>query len=183
MNVVTPTEVAEQARVQKLAPVEGDFIGKKGYERKYNPDGSYKWRYSYTPNEGGKQTRESHEVWEMMKPFVAADTERVHKKRHGIERATLKDKDGRVRLVRAAQADACARQNGWTHAWRAGGASVASGPQGMLFRRAPEGWEPLGVRCLGTPLRGNREVPCRGVQFDPSGMPWRGLGDHWVRMD
>jgi hypothetical protein len=182
INEVTPGQLEERKAAVKKRPRESDFIGKPGYSRTYNDDGSYSWRYQFRPNDGhGKPTREGAEAIEMMRPSIAADTERNAKLQARIPRAKLVDQDGGVQFVDAAKADVVAQRNGWRHRWRAGGRRVERGPDGMLFAWDSHGraWEPLGVRCLGTPLRGGARVSRRGLQRDPDGMPWRWIAGEW----
>jgi hypothetical protein len=181
-RVVTPQQVADIGRCQGLLPREADFVGRKGYRRTTRPDGSYAWRYRFQQNVGGKRTRAGHEVLERMTPFIRADTERHAKLEAKRPRAALKDRDGGVRYLDPALADDAARRNGWSHNWRARGNTVERGVDGMLFRCAAGAWEPLGVNCLGAPLRGTSHVPRRGIQHDPSGRPWRWIAGEWRRV-
>jgi hypothetical protein len=178
---LTRDQVAEVGRCQALLPKESDFKGRKGYSRKYRADGTYEWKYSYTTNVGGKLTNEAHEVLERMRPFAKADTERHSRTELRKPKARLRDRYGQVRLVDPGLADAAAHRNGWTHAWRARGNPVESGVGGMLWRAGPRGWEPLGVRCLGAPLRGSARVPRGAIQHDPSGNPWAWIAGAWRR--
>ncbi len=182
MSEVTREQVKDIGRCQKLLPVEADFIGRKGYSRKYRPDGSYEWRFRYRPNVNGKATKTQEEMVQRMRPFMRADVERHGKIQAKQERVAMKDGEGRVGLVDAGLADQAARRNGWTHSFRARG-NVEPGVGGkypMLWRRCAGGaWEPLGVHCLGTPLRGSPTVPRRGIQLDPDGNPWRWIAGEW----
>lgn len=179
---MTHEQVAEVGRCQRLLPKESDFIGKKGYKRKYRPDGTYEWKYSYTTNHNGKLTKEAQEVIQMMTPFSKADTERHLKMQRTKPRATLRDHKGQLCQVDESMADQTARANKWHHHWRPRGNRVEFGPDGMLFRCVGGDWEPLGVRCLGTPLRGKALVPRRGIQHDPDGDPWRWINGKWRRV-
>jgi hypothetical protein len=86
------------------------------------------------------------------------------------EQAALLTPEG-VRHVDPALAEQTARQNGWTHHWRAGGSRVESGIGGMLWRRCPDGsWEPLGRRTLTDPYF--ESEPLDSIQFDPAGNAW-----------
>lgn len=186
---VTAEQVAEMARCQALLPREAEYVGRKGYRRKYRPDGTYEWRYRFQQNDGSptntKRTAEGHQVLERMRPFMRADTERQAKLQKQQQIETMKDRDGQMRLVPAGLTDQAARRNGWSHVWRARGNRVETGAGGMLFRLLRcdgGGWEPLGVHCLGTPLRGgSATVPRRGIQYDPDGNPWRWIAGAWRR--
>lgn len=179
-RAMTPEQFREYDRVSRLRPKESDFIGKPGYKRTYRKDGTYSWRYRYKPNHGeNRPTKESAEVWERMKPFVAADTARKLS-RERPAKAVLRDQDGGVRYLDPALADKAARRNGWTHYWRAAGNRVERGIDGMLFRSAPRGWEPLGVRCLGAPATAEAAAPLPSPQRDPFGNEWVAAGDGWV---
>jgi hypothetical protein len=105
-----------------------------------------------------------------------------------VERAVLRDDNGGVRYVDAALADGAARRNGWSHVWRAHGASVERGVDGMLWRSLGGAWMPTGRWCLGTPLsvksrppQGKRDgsIKTAGVQRDPDGEPWRWIDGEW----
>lgn len=186
MSTVTPEQVKEIGRCQKLLPTESDFIGRKGYWRKpkdpADPGGAYEWGFRYRPNVRGKPTKTQQEMVQRMRPFMRADVERHAKLEAAKERVALKDKDGQVRLVDPGLADQAARRNGWTHSFRARG-NVEAGVGGMLWRRCVGGdWEPLGVTCLGTPICGKAEVPRRGTQQDPDGNPWRYVAREWRRV-
>ena len=178
---ISHEQVDAIGRCQALQPRESEFIGKRGYKRTYRPDGGYEWRYRYTTNVNGKMTREAGEVLEMLRPFSKADTERHQNREAKKERAKLRDRNGAVCFVDPERADDAARRNGWAHVWSARGVRVAAGPDGMLFRLTKD-WEPLGVRCLGTPLHGSALVPRRGVQHDPDGNPWRWIAGAWRRV-
>lgn len=60
-----------------------------------------------------------------------------------------------------------------------GGFHVERGPDGMLFRWIGDRWEPTGR--VAAALTSD-EVPCRGIQRDPDGRPWRGVRGRWVCM-
>lgn len=182
MRSLTHEQVADVGRCQALLPTEAQFVGKKGYKRKYRADGTYEWRYRYTTNHKGKLTREANEVLEMMRPFSKADTDRHSALEQKKPRVALKSRDGAIQFVEPALADRTARQNGWTHVWRARGNRVERGPDSMLFRCVGGEWEALGVHCLGTPLWGSATVPRRGVQHDPDGRPWRWIAGSWRRV-
>lgn len=174
---VSTEQVSQLAQVNKLRPKESDFIGKPGYERKYAKDGTYKWRYKFRPNDNGKLTREGAEVQERLRPFQEADTNRVL----GLPKkpaVAMRDRDGKINYIDPTLADKQARKAGWTHVWRAGGASVERGVDGMLFRRWRNGWEPLGVRCLGKPLV---DAPLESPQRDPSMGIWVQNNGEWVK--
>ena len=180
---ITSEQVAEIGRVQRLKPKESDLIGKRGYRREYREDGSYEWRYRFKTNDRGRPTKQALEVGEMMRPFQVADAERHLKNQAREERVALRDRDGHSHFLDPALADQTARQNGWSHRWRARGAAVECGTGGMMWRRARTGWEPLGVRCFGTPLfGGSARVSRRGLQWDPDGAPWRWNGTQWVEV-
>lgn len=182
---VTPEQVSEMARCQALLPREAEYVGRNGYRRRYRPDGTYEWRYRFQQNDGSptntKRTAEGHQVLERMRPFMKADAERQARLQKQHETATMRDAQGEVRLVPAGLTDQAARRNGWSHVWRARGNRVETGAGGMLFRWSAGAWEPMGVRCLGTPLRGSAAVPRSGYQRDPDGNPWRWIAGAWRR--
>jgi hypothetical protein len=179
VRAVSLEDAKEVARIQSLTPPEEAFKGKRGYQRKYDKNGRYKWRYRYKSNENGKLTREGAEVQEMLMPSLRASSERQAK--HKAPVVALKDQGGQVHYVDPALAEGAARQNGWSHRWRAGGESVESGVDGMLWRwlRHKKEWEPTGRYEAG--ILG-RTVECKGIQRDPDGHPWRGLEGRWVRI-
>jgi hypothetical protein len=177
-SVWTEQQVKEKAACEKLLPTEKDFAGRPGYSRKYRPDGTYEWKYSYRPNVDGKLTKEGGEVIERMKNFTRADSERHLKNQKKVDRAKMKDKDGGVRFVEASLADEAARRNGWSHALSGRRCRIETGPDGMLFKLEPRGWRPLGRWCLSRPFsQGKRPETGRkdgtmrpvGVQLDPDG--------------
>ncbi len=171
-----PAELAEIRKANHLKPTEADFRGKKGYYRKYNSDGSYKWGYKYKPNDGGKPTKEGAMVLDMLRPGMKADAERNEKAQAAIPRVRLKDQDGGIHYVEASQADAVARSTGRSHDWRAGGVRVERGLDGMLFRLIAGKWEPTGQLQLG--FRG-QQCPRRGMQRDPDGNVWAWKSRAW----
>jgi hypothetical protein len=99
----------------------------------------------------------------------------------GKAKVAMRDADGNIQLVAPALAEKTARRTGWGHVWRAGGALVERGFDGMLFRLIGGEWEPTGLRCLGEPLSGTSEVTLLGVQRDPSGHPWYATNEGWER--
>jgi hypothetical protein len=143
-----------------------DFEHLPGFQRL--PGG--KWRVRFQPNDGhGKFTKVGAEVLDIMRPGMRADAERQAKLAKP-EQAALLTPEG-VRHVDPALAEQTARQNGWTHHWRAGGSRVESGIGGMLWRRCPDGsWEPLGRRTLTDPYF--ESEPLDSIQFDPAGNAW-----------
>jgi hypothetical protein len=177
-RTLTPAEVKEVGRVQRLKPKETDFIGKPGYRRTYRPDGKYDWSYEFKANDNGKVTNEAREFGERLLPFQRADTERQSRLQSKVEKVRLKDQNGNTHYLDAALAGVGCPE-GWSHSWRPRGATVERGVTGMLWRRAPKGWEPLGVRCLGVPLSGRATVSPRGIQRDPDGNPWRHVMGKW----
>lgn len=177
-EIITPQEVAEVGRVERLKPTEADFTGKPGHWRKYRADGTYEWGFKFRPNEDGKLTRDAEMVGEMFRPHNRAALEHQSLKKAAKPRETLRDGDGRVHFVDARLAPAAAARNGWHHHWRPRGNPVERGRGGMLWRWAGR-WEPLGVRCLGTPLFGRREVDEDSVQFDPDGEAWEHVDGEW----
>lgn len=190
-RTVTTEQVADIGRCQSLLPREAEFIGRKGYSRRYREDGSYEWRFRFQQNDKGKRTKVGAEVLDRMKPFMRADTERHAKNEAKKPRARLRDRDGRVRLVDPALADRAARTNGWSHVVSVSGSRVEGGVGGMLWKWLAGEWYPLGRWCLSTPWhQGNRPengrrdgtmLP-RGVQHDPDGNPWRWIADAWRRV-
>ena len=184
-------ELAEMRKARSLMPGEDQYVGKKGYARKYREDGSYEWRYRFQPNEGGRLTREAHEVGEHIAPFVRADHERHTKLQAKVPKVRLKDHNGQVRYLEPGLADATARRNGWSHAWVAGGNRVEVGIEGMLWRELSDGWEPLGRWCITrpndwaqVPTRGKADgsFRCSGVLRDPDWNLWEASGRKWVRL-
>lgn len=167
-------ELSEIGRCRKLLPTEKDFIGRKGYARKYRADGSYEWTYDYKPNVQGKKTKAAAEVEEMMRPFHQADLERNHKLRGGGPKAAFKDERGQVQYL--APESLASKPSSWRHHWRAGGVPVVAGPQGMLFRWIKRQWEATGRLEAG--IIGKR-APRYGIQRDPDGVPWRFVGGEW----
>jgi len=181
VHAVTTDQVADIGRCQSLLPREADFIGRKGYSRRFREDGSYSWRYRFQQNDRGKRTAAGHEVLERMTPFMRADTERHAKIEAKKPRAVLRDKSGRRRLIDPALADRAARENGWSHVSSGGASRVEGGVGGMLWKWLVREWWPLGVRCLGTPLKGSRRVSRKVIQYDPDGHPWRWIAGAWRR--
>jgi hypothetical protein len=181
---LTHEQVAEVGRCQALLPREADVIaalGEKGHRRKYRPDGTYEWSHPYTTNVGGKLTREAQAVHELMRPFSAADTARHARNQQKVERVALRDRDGQVSYMEPALADATADSTGRRHVWKTRGNPVERGAEGMLWKLVGGEWWPLGVRCLGTPLRGSARVPRGAIQHDPSGLPWAWRSGAWRR--
>lgn len=174
---------------RKLLPTEKDFIGRPGYERKYNRDGSgrYKWRFRFRPNVDGKWTKEGAEVLERMRPFWKKDNERHQKNEAKKERAAMRDRDGRVQYVDPHLADKAAERNGWGHFTHRSRNVIETGPDGMLWKWLSGGWYPTGRWCLSTPYsQKNRPKGGKsdgsinfGVQHDPNGTPWRFVGGEW----
>lgn len=185
-RTVTVEQVREVGRCQRMLPTESDFKGRKGYWKKpkdsANPDGPYDWGFRYRPNVNGKPTKTQQEMLSRFKPFMRADTERHAKLEAAKDRVTLKDRDGGVRFVDPALADQAARRNGWSHSWRVRGNPVERGVDGMLFKLVGGDWWPLGVRCLGIPLRGRQRVSRKGLQHDPDGHPFRWVAGAWRRV-
>lgn len=173
-----PEHVADLAKNEKLKPKEEHFIGRKGYERKYRPDGSYKWRYKFKPNDQGKETREGAMVKEMLRPWQRAEAERSAKNQAMVERVAQRDRDGQIHYVDAALADATARKAGRSHAWRAGGVRAERGIDGMWFRLIRDEWEPTGrleIKTCG------KRCPRGGIQRDPDGNRWAYFAGAWRR--
>ena len=179
---------AKRAIRRKHGTGEEPYIGKRGHYRKYREDGSYTWGYRFQPNEGGRLTREARHVGEAEGPQIRAEAEYHSATQAGLPRVALKDAHGAVQYVDPGLAEATARRNGWNHAWRVGGNRVEVGIDGMLFREIAGRWDPTGRWCIGTPNdwskppKGGRKdgsMICRGIQRDPSGVPWRGIGDSW----
>lgn len=191
MPGLSSEQFAEHQQAQRKKVKESDLIGRKGYERKYNADGTYRWRYKYGVSNQGKPTREFSESVEMMAPYSRASVEFYQKHHANKPKAALVDHEGRTRLVEPALADQTARRTGWSHRWRAGGSRVESGPGGMLFRmKTRGGWEPIGNGrwCLGTPLTAGGR-PRRGKmdgtmlrlypQIAPDGEIWEWVLGEW----
>jgi hypothetical protein len=162
--------------VQKKASQESDYKGKKGYWNKGSrEDGTYQWGYKFKPNDNGKPTKEFNEVLEMQKPFIEADEARVHSVPK--PKVLLRDRDGGVRYIDPARADATAKKHGWSHVWRAGGIPVERGADGMLFRKLHDGWDPTGRYTVGI---FGEEVPHDTTQRDPDGNVWTHTGEGWM---
>ena len=175
---ITKREVDEKARIAKLKPTEAEFIGRPGYSRKYRKNGSYKWKYDFTPNDGhGKLTREAEEVGDMMTPFNDAATEHQAAVQGRAPKAALRDASGTVQYVDPPIADATAARNGWRHHWRAGGLQLERGLQGgQLFRRLSGGWEPTGrTEAAITGALADKSV----IHISPDGKPWRWSSGEW----
>ena len=181
-RVATKVHVAEIAKCQSLLPKEAHFAGRKGYYRHYRPDGSYEWGFKFRPNVRGRLTKIGGEVLECMLPFIKADTERHSRNEAKRHREKLRDASGGIRFVEPGLVDHTARRNGWSHVWRPRGVHVEAGLDGMLFRLVGSRWEATGVRCLGVPLFGEREVARSGIQCDPDGFPWRFVAGEWRRV-
>lgn len=192
-RTVTAEQVADIGRCQSKLPREADFIGRKGYSRRYRPDGSYTWKWKFQQNDKGKRTRDGAEVLDRMTPFMKADTERHAKLQAKKERMRMRDRDGRVRLIEPALADRAAQTNGWSHVVSVSGSRVEGGVDGMLWKwiGGRDGWKPLGRWCMGTPWTpasrpptGRRDGTMKpiGVQHDPDGNPWRWVADEWRRV-
>lgn len=176
---ITRSDIDNIGAVQKLKPTESDFKGKKGYRSWLDKHGKRQWAYDFKPNDAGKPTKAGLEVQEMLKPFQRADAERHSRLQGKIEREMLRDGDGGRQYVEPHLARATAQKNGWHHAFNYRPTPIERGPDGMLWRATRGGWEPMGVRCLGTPLVGSRTVPCRGRQRDPEGAPWGYIRGQW----
>ena len=111
---ITHAEIKERARINRLKPTESMFKGRKGYYRKYRPNGSYEWGYNFTPNDGhGRLTKQAHEVAEAMQPFTRSSTEFEARNQRDVPRETLKNGNGEVQHVDASRARAIASANGW----------------------------------------------------------------------
>jgi hypothetical protein len=189
---LSPEQFSEHQQVHRKRIKESDLVGKKGYERKYNPDGTYRWRYKYPVNDRGKPARAFSESVEMMAPYNRGAAEFYQKHHAGQPKAALLNHEGQTRLVEPALADQTARRTGWSHRWRAGGSRVESGPGGMLFRQVRGGWEPIGEGrwCLGTPLTTGGRPRCGKKdgamlrlypQMDPDGEVWEWTLGEWQR--
>ena len=188
-RTLTRAHIEEGAKNRELLPLMSEFKGRPGYKEQAAKvwrtgvgfvDG-YETRYSFPPNRDGKLTKQASEVGEAMAPFNRAELERQARLQHALPKVRLKGHGG-FQYVDPDQADAVARRNGWRHERMPGRrCQVERGPQDMLFQRrlGSRDWAPLGVRCLGTPLRGTRKVSRRGVQFDPDGRPWRFMAGEW----
>jgi len=131
-------EVAAIAKAQALKPTEAEFIGKKGYSRRYRKDGSYTWRYRFKPNLNGVKTKEQQEVESLMRPFHRADTERVAELQSRRERVSVRDGAGQRQYLEPDKVDETAQRNGWKHDWRGSG--------GMIRPEMPDGYRPRWVR-------------------------------------
>lgn len=167
-----------------------DFQGRPGYWEKpakvWRPgvgmvDG-FKWGCRVPKVKRSKREVSAADLGDMIRPAT---------ERHRIKAATDMEKRGDVRLVSdngyeyvpKETADIVAEKNGWHSDWSGGRATsvLHRGPDGMLFRHCKAGWEPLGVRCLGTPLTGSANVSRREIQRDPDGNPWKWSRGEWVR--
>ena len=163
----TEAEVAEIARVQRLAPTEDDVKGKPGYSRTYREDGSYEWHYTHEQNDShGKLTSAGHEAQEMMQPFLEANTERMAARSVATPAVAMRDADGRTQFVRPEMADGVARRNGWRHKVVVRGRrSAVAMADGTYLSRSGQRWQ---VEAL----TGNRILEGK-LLVAPDGVAWR----------
>lgn len=89
-------------------------------------------------------------------------------------KARLHDRvTGQERVCLAEFEDQLGRTGNLRPTIRWGGNRVLSGPDGMLFREFRRGrWEPLGRKCLGTPLDDSDPFDVSPVQISPNGEIW-----------
>ena len=167
MREVSQEVVAERGRIEKLKPKESDFMGKKGYRRKYNPDGSYQWRYRFKPNDGRKATREFNETVEMMRPFSRAAVELSSREQAKQPKVAMRDLNGNVQNIAPHLADKVAR-GGWRHAFMGRGTVTMVARAGVLWKMTRSGW-----RMVQAPKK--RE----GLLSDPAGELWRHVSGRW----
>ena len=161
-----PTEVLKKTRESNRAGAqEKDFQGLPGYARRYRKDGTYEWRYRFRPNAYGRPTKEAERVRDLMLPSFKIST----------QRAALM---AQASAASAALVGSTTDADGWSRPSRVGGNPVERGVDGMLFRWSVRRWEPLGVRCLGTPLFDHG--PLKSPQRDPDGHLWWGEEGEWL---
>jgi hypothetical protein len=118
----------------------------------------------------------------MMKPELAASSDLHSRKEVKRPQEALRDGNGAVHFIDPSLAKSAAERNRWSPVRNVGGSSCGWGIEGMAFRWEGTQWYPLGVRCLGTPLTGRRELPKKGLYHDPDGFPWRWHGGEWWRV-
>ena len=178
----TPEQVKAAAKSRRMRMTEADFqaINPAGHKRMYRPDGSYEWRNSWRPNEGGKLTRTAEAINEGLRPAQKFDQERHSEAQARIERVKLVDSRGEVHYVESGRADASAQANGWGYSWKAGGLILKAGPDGMIFRLWRDEWEPTGR--LEAAITGE-ECPTDTFQRDPDGNTWGYDDGEWRKFN
>lgn len=135
----------------------------------------------------GNRTKDSHDLQDMLAPHARASGRRPDPEPTDV----LIDAAGNRQFVNPALVESTRKRTGWRLPYKA--TVIEPGAGGMLFRLTRTGWEPTGRWCMGTPwTQGDRPaggrkdgtMRCQGLQRDPSGDVWRGLGpDGWQRMD
>jgi len=131
-------------------------------------------------DEQGNRTKAGKDYEDMFAPFARAEAARSRARAALMPQPVLmRDESGSARFVPPHLVRQTAIRNGWRERPSRGGFHVEHGPDGMLFRCVSGAWEATGVRCLGQPLRGPRQVPRRGIQHDPDGHPWRWVAGKW----
>lgn len=181
-TVRLPQRVVDIAKCQQLLPKESQFIGRKGYYRHYNKDGSYRWGFKYRPNVDGKTTKIGGEILDSMRPFMRADVARHQKLEAEKRRVAVRDGAGQIRMLEPHLAERARLEHGWGTPTVRGASKLYDGEGGMLWRRRGDEWQPTGRRCLGRPLFGSAFVSKLSVQYDPDGNPWRWIAKKWRRV-
>ena len=181
--------VKETGRIERLKPVEKDFINKPGYERKYRKNGKYDWRYRFQANKGtGTLTREAREVQEMMAPYVKASDEYQRGKQAAIPKVEVRAPNGVVQQVEERKLGQLERQ-GWKKPRRVRTYHDQRGSSGMLWKWV-DGWEPTGRWCYTKPFFPEKKPPDgrpdgsmkgTGIHYSPDGEPWRRVAGAWER--
>ncbi|MGQ0721020.1 MAG: hypothetical protein ACT4PE_05530 [Candidatus Eiseniibacteriota bacterium] len=184
----TTDDLKEGLRARKKAPDKNYLKAKypHAFREQVNPEtGIPEWRVGGLRPDGTPflKREEQRELNNELRPFMSAESERARnlasRRPKGV---VLRDKDGGRRIIHPALADSVARKNGWRSGERPRGNRVERGEGGMLWRMVAGAWMPLGVRCLGRPLKGSARIPRRGIQYDPDGRPWRWVGREWTRL-
>lgn len=126
--------------------------------------------------EGDNRTRAGNIFREMYEPLYKARGE-ISANRPMPTFDVARDAAGGLRYLREGQQP----QPGWKPRVTYARARVERGDGGMLWRQVGGEWMPLGVHCLGTPIKGSARIPRRGIQYSPDGVPyvWR-RADGWT---
>jgi hypothetical protein len=99
-------------------------------------------------------------------------------------KARLTDRvTGEEKVVLAQYEDLTGRRGNMRPTLKWGGCRVERGPDNqMLFREwSPGKWEPIGRKCLGTPLDGSDPTDMDNFQISPSGEMWvRDETGEWI---
>jgi hypothetical protein len=183
--VRTRDDLKAGIRARKQAP-DADHYRRHypdSYSEFVNPKtGRTEWKCNVqTRDENGNLTAKGRSFIEDLKPFMAAESERGQSIKSRMPKPVpLRTQEGDIRHIHPMLADDAARANGWRSGSRPRGRPVMEGQSGgMLWKLLDSRWHPLGRRCLGTPLSGSPFVSKRGIQYDPSGRPWRWVAGEW----